>query len=242
MLMSTAGDTASDLDLSDSGSVTEDESDSEDEDDGSMNGLSRTSSMTSISLPDHSASTIHNLQASAADSEFRSEVKQSLDRAFDEGHSVDNASVELKTLRMASNVPLRRVREAVVEAIVERIPIIEGDAAKQRVEITKMVARWGPLIDRIGGVDPVETVEVLAVCSILLSARSPTANITIFRTTAHSRSACLCSVRSSSLSIRPTSSMKTTSEPGMRVHRLRVRAIRRDLTEKASKSVGALAK
>ncbi|KAI0724098.1 nucleotide-diphospho-sugar transferase [Fomitopsis betulina] len=156
------GDTASDLDLSDSGSVTEDESDSEDEDDGSMNGLSRTSSMTSISLPDHSASTIHNLQASAADSEFRSEVKQSLDRAFDEGHSVDNASVELKTLRMASNVPLRRVREAVVEAIVERIPIIEGDAAKQRVEITKMVARWGPLIDRIGGVDPVETVEVLA--------------------------------------------------------------------------------
>ena len=131
-----------------------------------MNGLSRTSSMTSVSLPDPSVSTIHNLQASAADSEFRSEVKQSLDRAFAEGHSVDNASVELKTLRMASNVPLRRVREAVVEAIVERIPIVEGDAAKQRAEITKMVARWGPLIDRIGGVDPVETVEVLAVCSI----------------------------------------------------------------------------
>ncbi|EPT06121.1 hypothetical protein FOMPIDRAFT_1044583 [Fomitopsis schrenkii] len=158
------GDTASDLDLSDSGSVTEDESDSEDEDDASsiMNGFSRTSSMTSISLPDPSVSTIHNLQASAADSEFRSEVRQSLDRAFAEGHSVDNASVELKTLRMASNVPLRRVREAVVEAIVERIPIVEGDAAKQRVEITKIVARWGPLIDRIGGVDPVETVEVLA--------------------------------------------------------------------------------
>ena len=168
ILMRVLGDTASDLDLSDAGSVTEDESDSEDEDDASslMNGLSRSSSMTSVSLPDPSVSTIHNLQASAADSEFRSEVKQSLDRAFAEGHSVDNASVELKTLRMASNVPLRRVREAVVEAIVERIPIVEGDAAKQRTEITKMVARWGPLIDRIGGIDPVETVEVLAVCSL----------------------------------------------------------------------------
>ncbi|KAH9934642.1 nucleotide-diphospho-sugar transferase [Fomitopsis serialis] len=158
------GDTASDLDLSDAGSVTEDESDSEDEDDASsiMNGLSRTSSMTSVSLPDPSVSTIHNLQASAAESEFRSEVKQSLDRAFAEEHSVDNASVELKTLRMASNVPLRRVRESVVEAIVERIPIVEGDPGKQRTEIAKMVARWGPLIDRIGGIDPVETVEVLA--------------------------------------------------------------------------------
>ncbi|KZT68221.1 nucleotide-diphospho-sugar transferase [Daedalea quercina L-15889] len=158
------GDTASDLDLSDAGSVTEDESDSEDEDDASslMNGLSRTSSMTSVSLPDPSVSTIHNLQASAADLEFRSEVRQSLDRAFTEGHSVDNASVELKTLRMASNVPLRRVREAVVEAIVERIPIVESDPSKQRMEIAKVVTRWGPLIDRIGGVDPVETVEVLA--------------------------------------------------------------------------------
>ncbi|TFY52333.1 hypothetical protein EVJ58_g10077 [Rhodofomes roseus] len=168
------GDTASDIDLSDAGSVTEDESDSEDEDDASsiMNGLSRTSSMTSVSLPDPDVSTIHNLQASAADSEFRSEVKQSLDRAFAEGHSVDNASVELKTLRMASNVPLRRVREAVVEAIVERVPIVEGDAAKQRTEIGRMVARWGPLIDRIGGVDPVETVEVLA-CHCAQSSRLP---------------------------------------------------------------------
>ena len=77
---------------------------------------------------------------------------------------MDNASVELKTLRMASNVPLRKVREAVVAAIVERIEVVEGDPAKQRVAIGKMVQRWGPLIDRIGGIDPVETVEVLQVC------------------------------------------------------------------------------
>jgi translation initiation factor eIF-2B subunit epsilon len=76
---------------------------------------------------------------------------------------VDNAAVELKTLRMASNVPLRRVREAVVAAIVEKIPIVEGDAAGQKREIFGVVKRWGELIDRIGGVDAVETVSVLQV-------------------------------------------------------------------------------
>ncbi|PCH38105.1 nucleotide-diphospho-sugar transferase [Wolfiporia cocos MD-104 SS10] len=160
------GDTASDLDLSDAGSVTESESgdESDDESDPGMHALSRTSSVTSASLaPGASVSTLHTLHASAADSEFRSEVRQSLERAFAEGHSVDNAAVELKTLRMASNVPLRRVREAVVAAIVERVPLVEGDPTGQRREIARMVGRWGALIDRIGGVDPVETVEVLQV-------------------------------------------------------------------------------
>jgi hypothetical protein len=98
-----------------------------------------------------------------ADAEFRTEVTQSLARAFAEGHSVDNAAVELKTLRMASNVPLARVKEAVVAAVVERIPLVEGDVAAQRREIGQVVGRWGDLINRIGGVDPVETVVMLQV-------------------------------------------------------------------------------
>ena len=98
-----------------------------------------------------------------ADSEFRLEVKQSLERAFSEGHSVENAAVELKTLRMASNVPLSRVKEAVVAAIVEKIPIVDGDPAVQRREIAAVVGRWGDLINRIGGVDPIETVCILQV-------------------------------------------------------------------------------
>ena len=89
------------------------------------------------------------------DHEFRTEVRLSLDRAFSEGHSLENASVELKTLRMASNVPLRRVREAVVAGIVERIPLVEG-AVPQRAEIKKWVDRWGELINLIGGIDGVE--------------------------------------------------------------------------------------
>jgi len=98
-----------------------------------------------------------------ADAEFQTEVQQSLERAFAEGHSVENASVELKTLRMASNVPLRRVKEAVVAAIVEKIKVVDGDAGLQRKEIGAVVGRWGELIDRIGGVDPVETVSILQV-------------------------------------------------------------------------------
>jgi len=95
------------------------------------------------------------------DEEFQTEVSQSLERAFTEGHSVDTAAVELKTLRMASNVPLIRVREAVVGAIVEKIKLVEGDPSEQRKEIAKVTGRWGELIDKIGGVDPVETVSVL---------------------------------------------------------------------------------
>lgn len=98
-----------------------------------------------------------------AESEFQTEVKQSLDRAFAEGHSIDNAAVELKTLRMASNVPLTRVREAVVGAIVEKIQIVDGGPVAQRKEISAVISRWGGLIDKIGGIDPIETVSTLQV-------------------------------------------------------------------------------
>ena len=125
-----------------------------------------------------------------ADSEFRLEVKQSLERAFSEGHSVENAAVELKTLRMASNVPLSRVKEAVVAAIVEKIPVVDGDPAVQRREIAAVVGRWGDLINRIGGVDPIETVCILQVnleCSWGYSVTNR-----CVRLTAQLRRECLC--------------------------------------------------
>lgn len=129
-----------------------------------------------------------------AESEFRHEVQQSLERAFTEGHSVDNAAVELKTLRMASNVPLTRVREAVVAAIVEHIRLVDdGGAAAQRKEITSVISRWGPLIDRIGGVDPVETVSVLQVTKCLfLDGKCALTCDHPFRTTVRHRNECRC--------------------------------------------------
>jgi len=150
---------ASDLDLSDPGSITspESESESESSDDEPRNLRGITSSASSAtSLPDHTLSLM-------ADAEFASEVAQSLERAFAEGHSVDNAAVELKTLRMASNVPLRRVREAVVAAIVDRIPFLDNAAQQQRKEIATVVGRWGDLITKIGGVDAVETTTILQI-------------------------------------------------------------------------------
>lgn len=148
------------MDFSDAGSVSsssDSDSDSDDSDaefDPNMLAPPLDSSLP-LSIP--------SAGSPMGDSEFRTEVTQSLERAFAEGHSVDNAAVELKTLRMASNVPLTRVREAVVAAIVEKIQIVEGGGVPQRKEIASVVSRWGELIDRIGGVDAVETISALQV-------------------------------------------------------------------------------
>jgi translation initiation factor eIF-2B subunit epsilon len=156
-----SGDDFDDLVPSDRGSVTsEDESSDETDDKDDDDDVSQSASVSSVT----SASPALNAAAVSAgeEEEFQTEVRLSLDRAFSEGHSLENASVELKTLRMASNVPLRRVREAVVAGIVEKIPVVEG-AAPQRAEIKKWVDRWGDLINLIGGVDGIETVSILQV-------------------------------------------------------------------------------
>lgn len=63
---------------------------------------------------------------------------------------------------MASNVPLTKVRAGIISTLVERIEIVEG-AVPQRAEIKKWIDRWGELINKIGGVDGVETVSLLQV-------------------------------------------------------------------------------
>lgn len=96
-----------------------------------------------------------------ADKEFRSEVVQSLERAFAENHSLDNAAVELKTLRMASNVPLSQVKDAVVATLVDKIAVVEEGGVAQRKEVLSVIGRWGQLINRLGGLDSVETITML---------------------------------------------------------------------------------
>ncbi|XP_006458207.1 hypothetical protein AGABI2DRAFT_64187 [Agaricus bisporus var. bisporus H97] len=127
-----------------------------DEDTDSQYGGRSASVLSDASAPSDTADFSDN-----AEKEFQAEVKQSLDRAFAEGHSVDNAAVELKTLRMASNVSLTRVREAVISAIVERIPVVQSGAAQQRKDISSVIDRWGSLIDKIGGVNAIETICLL---------------------------------------------------------------------------------
>ena len=162
LLMRLGGD-APDLHVSDaesvstSGASSPSESDAEDNVDDS---LSSASSAASISTPAGSSKGI-----SKEELEFKAEVIQSLERAFEEGHSVDNAAVELKTLRMASNVPLTRVREAIIAALVDRIRVVspEEGPVKQKTEVENVVERWGELINKIGGVDGVEAISILQV-------------------------------------------------------------------------------
>jgi len=173
------GDDAPDLyvseaeSISTSGATSLSESDVEDNIDDS---LSSASSAASVSTPATSSKGINKEEL-----EFKAEVTQSLERAFEEGHSVDNAAVELKTLRMASNVPLTRVREAVIAALVDRIRVVgpEEGPAKQKAEVEKVVERWGELINKIGGVDGVETISILQV-PLLMGGSSNDADVNPF--------------------------------------------------------------
>lgn len=76
--------------------------------------------------------------------DFVSECTQSLDRSFAEGHTVDNAAIELKTLRMASNVDLAEVRKIVVPYLLRR-------AERNSALVPQLVERWGGLISSLTG-------------------------------------------------------------------------------------------
>lgn len=93
--------------------------------------------------------------ASARQADFSSEASASLDRAFDEGHTIDNASIELKTLRMASNVPPSSVRRVVVDKLMERC-----DASDVK-KTGQWLNRWSPLLNNIGSNGPMEGCETI---------------------------------------------------------------------------------
>lgn len=159
-------------DSSSSSSSEEDDDDDDDDDhDGLEAGSSQDDNASVHSSATSSAAAGPSLESklnSIADAEFTSEVTASLERAWTENHTVENAAVELKTLRMASNVPLRRVREAVVRFLLEKIVGKEQSGFRER--IPRVVGRWGGLIDSIGGSDAVETIEILQVGVLFLLA------------------------------------------------------------------------
>lgn len=101
-----------------------------------------------------------SLDTSASD--FLSECRQSLERADEENHTIENAAIELKTLRMASNVPLKRVAESVVGFMVDGIDLVE-EAPAQRAKVNAAVHRWGPLLTNVGWDDAPETIMMLLV-------------------------------------------------------------------------------
>jgi translation initiation factor eIF-2B subunit epsilon len=128
---------------------------------GSVSSLSRSSSSSSLAqsldgtdggASSDAAPAVRNVDLLADGSEkaFVAEARSSLERAFSEGHTVDDAAIELKTLRMASNVPLSRVRRVVVRYLARRVPLPKGASARELYEsATKVVQRWGGLVSSV---------------------------------------------------------------------------------------------
>lgn len=155
-----------------------------DSDTSSLSSLSRASSTTSLSTAASLSAPIsaldeppaiqglESLQPADSQSDFLSECTQSLDRSFAEDHTVDNAAIELKTLRMASNVPLGQVRELVVPYILARCGPNGANAAAT-------LERWGGLIANLTG-DQEEAMEhCIVVAQAWVAEQQPTAPVDV---------------------------------------------------------------
>ncbi|KZO97910.1 nucleotide-diphospho-sugar transferase [Calocera viscosa TUFC12733] len=105
------------------------------------------------SIPDFSL-------APRSSANFRSECISSLERALAEGHTVDDAAIELKTLRMASNVTMTEVRDVVIEFVVGLVKGEPGSAA-QKNNISPVVERWAELIINLVASERVESLLLL---------------------------------------------------------------------------------
>ncbi|EFP76227.2 hypothetical protein PGT21_007694 [Puccinia graminis f. sp. tritici] len=93
---------------------------------------SSTTSLSSISSNASSSrsANIQNIESIGevgSTQDFVVECVRSLERAFEEDHTVENATIELKTLRMASNVPQSQVRKIVFARV---LTLVQHDLPK----------------------------------------------------------------------------------------------------------------
>ena len=152
-------DAMSDLSSIDADTEPDLNSESEDEDDSdtsSPNSWSAYGSM-SLTLPDGTNSLTYGEKRETQErlNEFRQEARASLERAFEEKHAPDNAAIELKTLRMASNVPPGEVRRMVVSFLLGRCAV---DKAKETADL---LDHWGPLLQEVAQDDQVEALALI---------------------------------------------------------------------------------
>lgn len=80
--------------------------------------------------------------------EFIRELRQTLDRAFKEGHEVEVAALEINTLRMTFNGQYRAIRREVINALLTRtLPVEEEGGAGQGVR--SVLTKWSGLLTRL---------------------------------------------------------------------------------------------
>ncbi|UZJ56335.1 hypothetical protein CBS101457_005655 [Exobasidium rhododendri] len=145
-----------DSDFSDLGSG---EDDDEDEEGRSAISSSTFSNLAGVNVNltlDDQGDTKQEQEASDARSaDFILEATASLQRAMEEGHTIDNASIELKTLRMASNVALSEVRMVTIDVLLSKL---QPSNAKQ---VQQLMTRWSGLITRVSSDDEPEAIGMI---------------------------------------------------------------------------------
>lgn len=136
--------------------------------------ITRTDSMDSLSTLDSNVSLQLDKDPTAPDvSAFDAEIQQSLERAFTEDHTVDNLVIELKTMRMSSNVSITTVRTGFLNYLVTRIPPHKGsESLKERyAHIGPLLERWGAVLTTLAPLEEAEQVEVILSLQQLSDAR-----------------------------------------------------------------------
>ena len=78
--------------------------------------------------------------------EFGREAYQTIKRGVDDNIGVDNIALELKTLRMANNADMDRVRVMVIAFFLKQMPIVERNIPKQKEAAKQVFGKWGSLI------------------------------------------------------------------------------------------------
>lgn len=142
------------------------ELDSEDDEDalsdGPSSGFSQVPGLTggrvmNLTLGEEGDTQLERDATSARLAEFDAEARASMARALEEDHSIDNASLELKTLRMASNVSLHDVQRIVIEVMLDRCKPSDPKQVKA------LVSRWGKLIAQVSHDDEQQTITLTQV-------------------------------------------------------------------------------
>lgn len=122
--------------------------------DGAMSDESEPPAIAGIGALDESTAT--------EEKAFKRECLSSLERSFSEGHTVENAAIELKTLRMATNVALKDVIGVAVPFFCDQVMVSDKASASEVAEsVNTLVERWGALIDSLTGRAEGGMVEVL---------------------------------------------------------------------------------
>jgi translation initiation factor eIF-2B subunit epsilon len=115
----------------------------------SLSTLSAASSspgLSAVSDDDSSLPDVMGLTMDAAESTFQKESHDSLNRAWEEGHSVDNALVEYRLLIKGLNADLDFSRKQVVNFMLDKSDLTSGGGAPKILATTTSVfTRWGDL-------------------------------------------------------------------------------------------------